>query len=125
MKDQRKEIMLKLIALNNVFIDVMNAHFSFQHKKDPIFTPSWLDEKYDRFYIVESSTHSEEDFSVNMELRYGLRSGEIRKYGEGHDAFHKGYLSTTKFGVDEVFGMTADEYRDMLANELSKAKANV
>jgi len=90
----RIEIIKIILGLNSFMIDQMNLRFKTTTSKHPELTLSWLEEKFDRFHLVESTSHREEDFTVNVEVRYTLRSQEAEKYGSGHNAFYKRYLST-------------------------------
>lgn len=115
----RKEIMLLIMELNNFFLDTMNESERFgknAFKKKPEFTPSWLDEKFDRFYLVETSCHRGEEFSVDIELRYGLRSQEAFAYGKGNSAFYDRYISTS--AMDIKYLKDPEAYREMIRKEL-------
>lgn len=103
MNKSRKEIMLILLDLNNFMIEQYKIRFNKSDwDKYPELTASWLDEKFDRFHLVESTTHSEEDFTVNIELRYTLRSQEASRFGNKHQVFYDRYLSTTKVPISAI-----------------------
>lgn len=101
-QEQRKKTMLTLIELHNFFIDESNKCGMLCGTKNPIFMPNWLDEKFDRFHIVESTSHYEEKFKVNCQLRYTLRSKEAHAYGSGHQAYYDRYLSTISVSLEDI-----------------------
>ena len=90
----RKEKMLVLLRLNDKMQEFIVKKFNATPTMHPELTASWLDKKFDRFYLVESTSNDEEEFRVHVELRYKLRSQEALKYGEGNQVFYDRYLST-------------------------------
>lgn len=116
----RKEIMLILIELNNFIIDELNKHYTIAPTKYPELTASWLDEKFDRFHIVESTRHIDENFEVQVELRYTLRSQEARKFGERHQVFYDRYLSTNKVPLTAI--ENPEQYKEEISKEFIISK---
>ena len=115
----RKEKMLVIMKLDEAFSDFYCERFNTEPTpRKGESTPSWLEKKFDRFYLVESVRHNQEDFSVEVELRYGLRSQEANKYGRGHQAFHDRYLST--MSVDIKYLEDPEAYIQELKDELIK-----
>lgn len=97
----RKETMLVLIMLNDKMGEYMEKRYGTS-TSHPELTASWLEKKFDRFYLVESTRHNEEDFSVEVELRYSLRSQEAFKYGKGHQVFYNRYLNTSAVNIKHL-----------------------
>lgn len=119
----RKEIMLILLELNKFFTDQMNESGLFGTSNRsilPVFTPSWLDEKYDRFYMVESTTNREEEFTVNIELRYSLRSAERKAMTNGHKAYYDGYHCTTAVPLSAI--EDPESYKAEVRAEFAQSK---
>ena len=114
----RKEVILNLMRLQDISQDFFAKRFDTTVTMHPELTPSWLEKKYDRFYIVESTSHSEEDFDVHMELRYALRSQEANKYGRGNQIAYDRYISTSSFEIKYV--EDPDSYAEILNAELEK-----
>lgn len=110
--------MLILLDLHSFTMDMFNKRFKTQSTKQPELTPSWLDEKFERFYLVESTSHREEEFTTYIELRYQLRSGEARKFGKGHQAFYDRYLSTVK--VELKYIDDPETYKKIVREEFSE-----
>lgn len=123
----RKELMLLIIELNLFAIDCRNESNGWDIAKYPELTASWLEEKFDRFYLVETVSNREEDFTVSVELRYKLRSQEKRKYGDGHQVFYDGFLKTTSIKLEhladpEAFKKEYSKYRDERIAERAQEK---
>lgn len=115
---ERKEIMQRLIQLNNFFIDSWNeGRKNLIMEKKPEFTNDWLNTKFDRFYLVESTTHTEEVFEVQIELRYALRSKEAAAYGSGHSTFHNKYLNTIPVSLEDL--NDPENYKKKILEELT------
>jgi hypothetical protein len=115
MPKTRLELMVAILHLNNLFIDTWNQCRKSNMKKNPLLQPNWLNEEFNRFYLVESTTHVEDEFTVNIELRYALRSKEIREMGS-HDRF----LKTISFSLDEI--NNPEVYISEMIAELSELK---
>lgn len=114
----RKEIMLRIIELNNFFIDEWNKRLGVrQLKKNPLFTRDWLEENFNRFYLVEISKHREENFNVEIQLRYSLRSKEAYQYGTGHQAYYDRYISTISVDLDSL--ENPEKYKSEVLEEFS------
>lgn len=101
----RRQMILNIIELHN--------HMSKElHKKLSRMEPNlWNKDEYemkpDRYYLVEelsvdNSDYDNKTFKPQMQVRRHLRSQERRKYGTGHDAYYKGYLSTHSFSPEEI-----------------------
>jgi hypothetical protein len=110
--------MLALIKLNDAAQEFYAKRFNTTLKSHPELTASWLEKKFDRFYIVESTSHREEEFTVSMELRYGLRSQEANKYGRGNQIAYDRYIATTSFDIKYL--EDPQSYIDLLDEELLK-----
>ncbi len=101
-QENRKNLIKAIIDLHNYFIVEWSKNRNTPLNKDSLWNKELIDLKFDRYHLVEHTTHNEEDFKVQMEVRYTLRSKEANAYGDGHDAFYKRYLSTIAFSLDDI-----------------------
>ena len=82
----------------------------------PQLTCEWFGRKSDRFYIVEESSHNEEDFSTKVSVHYGIRSGERATISNGYG----NSISTFPMNLKHVYDMTLDEAKDSIRAEFDK-----
>jgi len=115
MPKSRLELMVAILALNNFFIDTWNKSSNMTMKKNPVLQPNWLNEEFNRFYLVESTTHVEDVFTVSVELRYALRSKEIRETGS-----QERFLKTISFTLDDI--NDPETYKSNMIAEVTKLK---
>ena len=118
----RKEIMLTLIRLNDFMAEAISVRFNEPINTYPELTESWLEKKFDRFYLVESTSNIEEEFKVFIELRYKFRSQEANKFGRGHKVFYDRYLSTTSVEIKYLEDPQA--YMDLISKQLMERNVN-
>jgi hypothetical protein len=74
----------------------------------PQLTCEWFGRKPDRFYIVEQSSHREEDFSTRVCVHYGIRSIERNTISNGYG----NSIETYPMELKHVYDMTLDEAMD-------------
>jgi len=121
--ETRKQIILNIIELHN--------HFCKEwHKRNPTMPLNlWNKDEFemqpDRYYIVESLTTTNSDydnktFAPRLEVRKHLRSKERKAYGDGHDAFYKGYLSTIGHSIEDIENV--EKTKAYITEELSKPR---
>jgi hypothetical protein len=91
----RQDIILTILDLNIEANKVFKKMFNSWSDPDSKLTKSWYELKPERFYLVESTSHREEEFTTSIEVRYRLRSQEAAAYGRDHQVFYDRYLSTT------------------------------
>ena len=114
-----------IIELHNFYVIEWNKSYSRDIKNDSLWDLQLVDLNTDRYYLIESlkakSWNLEDDiktYEPATEVRYLLRSKEANKYGKGHDAFYKRYLST--ISIENKYLDNPQLYKDELLIELNK-----
>lgn len=120
--ENRKELIEKIIELHNLFTIEFNNFMNYPIDENSIWNKDLINIKFDRYYLVESSSHNEEDFSVKVEVRYALRSQEANAYGPKHDYYYKRYKSTIAFSYEDI--NNPEGYKKKLAESFKKSKEN-
>ena len=116
---QRKELILAIIEMHNFFMLEWYRAKKGTISRDLLWNKELVDINFNRFHIVETTTHNEENFSVKLEVRYALRSQEAYAYGNGHDAYYKRYLATVSFSIEDI--TNPEEWKKQYKKDLDEA----
>lgn len=117
---ERNKIIEQILELNIWTKQKFQEYRYWNFVVDPMLTLSWLELKPERFYLVESTHHSEEKFTTSVEVRYSLRSGEAAKY-KGSQPFYNRYLSTISVDINYLINEESIlKYKDEFINDLKK-----
>ena len=121
----RLELIKRVIELHNIFC-IESTRLNLWDMTKSLWDVNKIDLKTDRYYLVEglkteSSVNDEKTFSPKVEVRYHLRSKERKDYGDRHNAYYKGYLSTIAFSYDEL--ENPDKYKEELLKSFEESLA--
>lgn len=127
MNEQRKKIIKTIIELHNFFIIEWKKNRGLEIEKDDLWDVNLLEVKPDRYYLIEELSVKEWDsekdtktFKPKTKVHYLLRSGEAAKYGKGHNAYYKRYLST--IAIDNEYLENPQAYKESLLRDLEELK---
>ena len=111
---KRAEVINRVLALHMFTIGEYNrVDFGCGNMElKPVLTTGWFEVKPDRFYIVEDSSHREEEFSTSVKVHYGIRSGERATIG---DANSRWSVETLPINIEHVYDMTLDEAKSIIS----------
>lgn len=103
----RQETIFAIIELHNHFTKEWDK-FNGNGGSLDLWNKDDVEMRFDRYYLVESvsedqsSEYDNKKFIPKIEVRKHLRSKERKAYGDGHDAFYKGYLHTIPFNLTDL-----------------------
>lgn len=119
---QRRDLIIQLIEMNNFFMVEWNKSFGHSINLDTIWNKELVDINFNRYTLVEESSHEEENFSIRIKVRYNFRSGEANKFGKGHQYFYDRFKETVPFNYDEINDI--NKWKEDYLKEIENVNSN-